>query len=61
MLSITKGRLIKDSVEMFRESCSKEDITFRQIGRLHAFKILYTEGNYFSLMYCIERYDNAFC
>ena len=58
---ITKERLIKDSVEMFRELCSKEDITFRQIGRLHAFKIFYPKGNYFSLMYCIELYDNAFC
>lgn len=57
---ITKSELIKDAIEMFRELCSKEDITFRQIGRLHAFKILYPKGNYFSLMYCIERYDNAF-
>ena len=60
---ITKEMLIKDSVEMLRELCSKEDITFNQIGRLHAFKVLYPKedgGNYFSLMYCIEQYDNAF-
>lgn len=61
--SITKSELIKDAIEMFRELCSKEDITFRQIGRLHALKILYPKedgGNYFSLMYCIEQYGNAF-
>lgn len=59
---ITKEILIKDSVEMLRKLCSRKDIDFNQMGRLHAFKILYPKedgGNYFSLMYCIEQYDNA--
>jgi len=60
---ITAEKLIEDAVDMLRDLCSNDDAKFRQIGRLHTFKINYPKedgGNYFSLLFCIESYDNAF-
>lgn len=61
--SITKSELIKDAVEMLRYLCLNKDAKIKQVGRLNAVKIEYPEedgGNYYSLMYCIEQWNNAY-